>query len=202
MKIHELTLQSSRKPKRVGRGISAGGGKTAGRGTKGQNARTGGGVRPGFEGGQNPLAKRLPKKRGFTPLARIEYQIINLSSLAHFKADTNAGPAEFAAIGLIKHADRRVKLLAAGELSTKLTLKVHHASAAAKIAVEKAGGSVEIIKFVKAPSKKATRPVAETPAAKSSRRGGHTKTDSTRHKSAPAPKSEAVAEPSEAAAKE
>jgi len=163
MKIHELTITANRKPKRIGRGISAGQGKTAGRGTKGQNARTGGGVRPGFEGGQNPLAKRLPKKRGFASLARVEYQVVNLDALARLKTGTAIGPAELATAGLIKSAERRVKLLARGELTTKLNLKVHHASAAAKAAIEKAGGTLEIISFTKAPSKKATRPIATEP---------------------------------------
>lgn len=158
MKIHELTLKSNQKPKRVGRGISAGQGKTAGRGTKGQNARTGGGVRPGFEGGQNPLAKRLPKKRGFAPLARVDYQVVNLDALARLKSTTVVGPIELAAAGLVKSATGRIKLLGRGEISTKHNLKVHHASAAAKAAIEKAGGTVEIIEFAKAPSKKATRP--------------------------------------------
>src|ERR1700733_7911298 len=103
MKIHELQLESAKDRKRVGRGIGSGYGKTAGRGTKGQNARTGGGVRPGFEGGQNPLAKRLPKKRGFVPIARVEYQVINLGDLERLKTSGTVGPAELAAAGLIKH---------------------------------------------------------------------------------------------------
>ena len=82
MKIHQLDLTTSKDRKRIRRGIGSGYGKTAGRGTKGQNARSGGGVRPGFEGGQNPLAKRTTKKkRGFVPLARVEYQVVNLSGL-------------------------------------------------------------------------------------------------------------------------
>src|SRR5271154_2949887 len=89
MKIHELTsTNQTTARKRVGRGIGSGYGKTAGRGTKGQNSRTGGGVRPGFEGGQNPWAKRMPKKRGFTPRTHTEYQVVNLGDLADFKADT------------------------------------------------------------------------------------------------------------------
>ncbi len=160
MKIHELQLEGTKDRKRVGRGIGSGYGKTAGRGTKGQNARTGGGVRPGFEGGQNPLAKRLPKKRGFVPLARVEYQVVNLEGLEQLKAGSTADPAALAAAGLVKKADTRIKLLARGELTKKLTVKVHGASAAAKAAVEKAGGTLELLKLPKAPSKKATRPVA------------------------------------------
>jgi large subunit ribosomal protein L15 len=162
MKIHELELSSPKDRKRVGRGIGSGYGKTAGRGTKGQNARTGGGVRPGFEGGQNPLAKRLPKKRGFRPLARVVYQVVNLDGLDRLKAGSTADPAALAAAGLIKKADQRVKLLARGTLTKKLTVKVHGASATAKTAVEQAGGTLEIIELPKAPSKKATRPAATT----------------------------------------
>jgi large subunit ribosomal protein L15 len=161
MKIHELKLESAKDKKRVGRGIGSGYGKTAGRGTKGQNARTGGGVRPGFEGGQNPLAKRLPKKRGFTAINPVVYQVVNVSALERFKAGLIIDAAALAAAGLVKKADHRVKLLANGELTKKLTVQVNAASASAKKAVEAAGGTVEIIKFVNAPSKKATRPKTE-----------------------------------------
>jgi large subunit ribosomal protein L15 len=160
MKIHQLTLQSKPDKKRVGRGIGSGYGKTAGRGTKGQNARTGGGVRPGFEGGQNPLAKRLPKKRGFAPLSRTTYQVVNLDILDRLDSAT-AGPEQLAAAGFVKSASQRIKLLGRGTVSKKLTLQVHAASAAATSAVEKAGGKVELIEFKNAPSKKATRPVKE-----------------------------------------
>jgi large subunit ribosomal protein L15 len=158
VKIHELQITPAKDQKRVGRGIGSGTGKTAGRGTKGQNSRTGGGVRPGFEGGQNPLAKRLPKKRGFVPISRIEYQIVNLSSLEQMTAGSTVDASTLAAGGHIKKAGERVKLLATGALTKKLTVKVHGASATAKAAVEKAGGTVEIIALVKSPSKKATRP--------------------------------------------
>ena len=158
MKIHELNLESAKDKKRVGRGIGSGYGKTAGRGTKGQNARTGGGVRPGFEGGQNPLAKRLPKKRGFVALNHTQYQVVNLDGLERLQAGAIADTAALAAAGLIKKSGDRVKLLSRGELTKKLTVKVHACSAAAKAAVEAAGGTVEVEKFVAAPSKKATRP--------------------------------------------
>src|ERR1700677_2557758 len=125
MKIHELTVTATKDKKRVGRGIGSGYGKTAGRGTKGQNARTGGGVRPGFEGGQNPLSKRLPKKRGFVPLSQVHYQIISLSSLERLSVGATADASTLVASGLIKHADRRVKLLATGTLTKKLNVKVH-----------------------------------------------------------------------------
>jgi large subunit ribosomal protein L15 len=158
MKIHELQLDSHTDRKRVGRGIGSGKGKTAGRGTKGQNARTGGGVRPGFEGGQNPLAKRLPKKRGFSPLNPTIYQVINLGSLDRFKDGATVDATALAEAGLVKKAAGLIKLLASGEVTKKLTVKVNAASASAKAAVEKAGGSVEVVAAPKTPSKKATRP--------------------------------------------
>jgi len=157
MKIHELNLQSAKDKKRVGRGIGSGYGKTAGRGTKGQNARTGGGVRIGFEGGQNPLAKRLPKKRGFTALSHTEYQTVNLGSLDRFKAGSTIDGAALAAAGLVKKAGERIKLLGTGEVTKKLVVKVTAVSQTAKAAIEAAGGSIELIKYVATP-KKATRP--------------------------------------------
>jgi large subunit ribosomal protein L15 len=172
MKIHELNLESAKDKKRVGRGIGSGYGKTAGRGTKGQNARTGGGVRIGFEGGQNPLAKRLPKKRGFTSLSRIEFQVVNLSVLDRFKAGSVIDAEALANAGLVKKADGRVKLLASGELSKKLTLKVNAASATARKAIEAAGGSVEIVAYVKADSKKRTRPAEEASVSKAAPKAG------------------------------
>ena len=159
MKIHELNLESAKDKKRVGRGIGSGYGKTAGRGTKGQNARTGGGVRPGFEGGQNPLAKRLPKKRGFSALNHIQYQVFSLSGLEQFKDGATVDAQALAAAGLVKKSDDRIKLLAKGTLTKKLTVQVTAVSAAAQKAVEAAGGTVEIVKYVAA-AKKATRPQA------------------------------------------
>lgn len=158
MKIHELKLQSATDKKRVGRGIGSGYGKTAGRGTKGQNARTGGGVRPGFEGGQNPLAKRLPKKRGFVALNHTNYQVLNTGDLEQFKAGTVIAAEQLAAAGLVKKAGDRIKLLGKGTLTKKLTLKITAASKTAIAAVTAAGGTFEIISFVNPPSKKATRP--------------------------------------------
>lgn len=165
MKIHELQLTSIKDRKRVGRGIGSGYGKTAGRGTKGQNSRTGGGVRIGFAGGQNPLAKLLPKKRGFTAFARVEYQVVNLGDLNNLKDGTTLDAEALAKAGLVKKSDMRVKLLARGEITKKLTLKVQAASATAKAAVEKAGGSVEIIDLPKVSSKKPTRPKTTEPSA-------------------------------------
>ncbi len=117
MKIHELKLGSQTDKKRVGRGIGSGYGKTAGRGTKGQNARTGGGVRPGFEGGQNPLAKRLPKKRGLASLNPTNYQVVNLIQLENFKAGGKITLEDLAQAGLVKKANTPVKLLGSGTLT-------------------------------------------------------------------------------------
>jgi large subunit ribosomal protein L15 len=161
MKIHELNIEGTKDRKRVGRGIGSGYGKTAGRGTKGQNARTGGGVRPGFEGGQNPLAKRLPKKRGFASINPTNYQVVNLGELDRLEDGATVNPEALAKAGLVKKAGDLVKVLARGEITKKLTLQVHGASAAAKAAVEKAGGTLEIIELAKTPSKKATRPKTE-----------------------------------------
>ena len=145
MKIHELTVTPTKSRKRIGRGISAGQGKTAGRGTKGQNSRTGGGVRPGFEGGQNPWAKRIPKKRGFTPRTHTEYQVVNLDELANFKADSVVDIVALHNSGQIGSLRKPVKLLARGEMTAKLTIQLQAISATAKTAIEKAGGSVEVV---------------------------------------------------------
>src|SRR3954462_9624107 len=129
MKIHELQITSGKDKKRIGRGIGSGYGKTAGRGTKGQNARTGGGVRPGFEGGQNPLAKRLPKKRGFTLLNPTQYQVLNLSGRDQFKAVATVDAAALTAAGWVKKPEDRIKLLSKGEVTKKLTVLVTAVSA-------------------------------------------------------------------------
>ena len=165
MKINELQLESTKDRKRVGRGIGSGYGKTAGRGTKGQNARTGGGVRPGFEGGQNPLAKRLPKKRGFTPRNPTIYQVVNLSSLENLKDGAKVDIHALAAAGLVKKTVESVKILGNGKLTKKLTITVQAVSASAKSAIEAAGGSVEVLALPRIPSKKATRPAGSQPSA-------------------------------------
>jgi large subunit ribosomal protein L15 len=167
MKVHELKLSPSHDRKRVGRGIGSGYGKTAGRGTKGQNARTGSGTRPGFEGGQNPLAKRLPKKRGFAAVAHTEYQVVNLDALNRLREGATADAAALTKAGLVKSAARPVKILGAGKLEKKLSVKTQGASAAAKAAIEKAGGTFALTPLPRTPSKKATRPkVDETVSAK------------------------------------
>ena len=146
MKLHELTpAEGSRKVRnRVGRGIGSGNGKTAGKGHKGQNARSGGGVRLGFEGGQTPLFRRLPK-RGFTNINRKEFTIVNLSTLNRFEDGTEVTPELLLETGVISKLNDGVKILASGAVEKKLTVKAHKFSSSAKEAIEAAGGSVEVI---------------------------------------------------------
>lgn len=146
MRLHELgPPRGSRKTRRrVGRGNGSGLGKTCGRGTKGQNARSGGGVPPGFEGGQMPLQRRLPK-RGFTNIFKKQFALVNLRDLVRFEAGSVVGPEGLAAAGLIKRPTQKVKLLGQGRIDKPLTLQVHAASAPAKAAVEAAGGRVEVL---------------------------------------------------------
>lgn len=146
MKLHELKPApgSRHKRKRVGRGISAGQGKTAGRGHKGQKARSGGGVRLGFEGGQMPLQRRIPK-RGFTNIFKKEYAIINVKDLNVFEDGTEVTPELLIANGLIKSVKDGVKILGDGDLDKKLTVKAHKISKQAEEKVTAKGGKVEVI---------------------------------------------------------
>ncbi|WP_018663942.1 50S ribosomal protein L15 [Heyndrickxia acidiproducens] len=146
MKLHELKpAEGSRKERnRVGRGIGSGNGKTAGKGHKGQKARSGGGVRLGFEGGQTPLFRRLPK-RGFTNIHRKEYAVVNLDALNRFEDGTEVTPALLLETGLVSKEKSGIKVLANGKLEKKLTVKAHKFSSAAKEAIEAAGGSIEVI---------------------------------------------------------
>ncbi len=130
--------------KRLGRGIGSGLGKTAGKGTKGQNARSGGGVRPGFEGGQLPLFQRLPK-RGFKSLSRVEYKVVNVEQLNVFENGTVVDVAKLVEAGIVKELNELVKVLGNGKLEKKLTVKANKFSESAKKAIEAAGGSVEVI---------------------------------------------------------
>ena len=146
MKLHELKpAEGSRSTRnRVGRGIGSGNGKTAGKGHKGQNARSGGGVRPGFEGGQNPLFRRLPK-RGFTNINRKEYAIVNLDTLNRFEEGTEVTPALLIETGVVSSEKSGIKILGNGTLNKKLTVKAHKFSATAKEAIENAGGQTEVV---------------------------------------------------------
>lgn len=151
MKLHDLrpAAGSKKDRKRVGRGISAGQGKTAGRGTKGQGARSGGVKGPYFEGGQLPLVRRLPFKRGFVNIWRVEYAEVNLDRLADFAAGDEVSPETLVAAGVIKSAAAPVVILGRGQLERPLTVKVHRCSASARAGIEAAGGTVEILPFVK-----------------------------------------------------
>lgn len=130
--------------KRVGRGIGSGLGKTAGKGHKGQNARSGGGVRPGFEGGQLPLFQRLPK-RGFHNVNRKEYSVVNVEDLNVFENGSVVDVEALIASGLVKKVNDGVKILGNGSLDKKLTVKAHKFSASAEEAITKAGGTVEVM---------------------------------------------------------
>ncbi|WP_461613799.1 50S ribosomal protein L15 [Clostridium sp. Marseille-QA1073] len=146
MKLHELKPAegSKRAAKRVGRGTGSGWGKTAGRGQTGQNSRSGGGVRPGFEGGQMPLYRRLPK-RGFTNIFAKEYACINVDRLNIFENGTEVTPELLIERGVIKKVYDGVKILGNGNLEKNLTVKVNKISKAAAEKIEAAGGKVEVI---------------------------------------------------------
>lgn len=146
MKLHELTPSegSRHSRKRLGRGTSSGQGKTAGKGTKGQLARQGGKTRLGFEGGQMPLFRRMPK-RGFKNINRKEYAIVNLGDLNRFEDGAEVTAVTLVESGLVKNEKDGIKLLGNGEVTKKLNIKVAKASAAAKAAVEAAGGTIEVI---------------------------------------------------------
>lgn len=146
MKLHEMkyTEGSRSTRKRVGRGNGSGLGKTSGRGHKGQKARSGGGVRLGFEGGQTPLARRLPK-RGFTNINRKEYTIVNVEQLNCFEDGTVVTPEVLIEAKLVRKELAGIKILGQGELTKKLTVNANKFSKSAVEVIEKAGGKVEVI---------------------------------------------------------
>ena len=146
MKIHELTPapDSNKAVKRIGRGHGSGNGKTAGKGHKGQNARSGGGVRIGFEGGQMPLARRIPK-RGFNNIFATKYAIVNVADLNKFKEGTVVDTELLMAAGLVKKVNDGVKILGNGDLNVNLTVKAAKFSQSAIEKIEKAGGKAEVM---------------------------------------------------------
>jgi large subunit ribosomal protein L15 len=146
MRLHDLGPAggSKKRRKRVGRGIGSGHGKTSTRGHKGQNARSGGGVRPGFEGGQMPLYRRLPK-RGFTNIFKKQYAIVNVNDLNQFEQDTKITPELMIERGLVKKAKDGIKILGKGELNVKLHVEAHAFSESARQKIETAGGKAEVI---------------------------------------------------------
>lgn len=147
MKLHELKPNegSVQTRKRVGRGPGSGLGKTSGKGHKGQNARSGGGVRPGFEGGQLPLFRRLPK-RGFNNYEfRTEYAIVNVGDLNDFKDGSVIELSNLKESGLVKKEKDGIKILGNDELTKKLTVKANKFSSTARVKIENAGGKIEVI---------------------------------------------------------
>lgn len=146
MKLHELKPApgSRHAKKRVGRGIGSGNGKTAGRGHKGQNARSGGGVRPGFEGGQNPLYRRLPK-RGFNNFTRKEYAVVNVEELNKFAAGSEITPETLMESGIVNNPKNGIKILGNGDLTVNVTVKANKFSQSAVDKIQAAGGKTEVI---------------------------------------------------------
>jgi large subunit ribosomal protein L15 len=148
MKLHELhSVPGARKvggTKRLGRGQASGQGKTAGKGTKGQNSRTGGGVAIGFEGGQTPLWRRIPK-RGFTNYTRVEYAVVNVAQLNIFEDGTDVTPELLIETRLVRKELNGIKILGVGTLEKKLTVHAHKFSKSALVLIEQAGGKAEVI---------------------------------------------------------
>lgn len=146
MKLNELSPPKGSKTsrKRLGRGSGSGTGKTSGKGHKGQNARSGGGVRPGYEGGQMPIQRRLPKV-GFTNIFKKKIAIVNIRDLSQFESGSIVDEAALIRSGIIRGKSDGIKLLSQGDLSFPLTLKVNGASRIAKEKIEQAGGTVEVI---------------------------------------------------------
>lgn len=148
MKLHDLKPEpgSKRRRTRVGRGIAAGKGRSAGRGRKGQGSRTGGGKGPYFEGGQLPLVRRLPFKRGFTNIFRVEYQEVNTGLLeVQFDPGTEITPELLAEFGIIRNVNQPIVVLGDGDLTKKLTVKAHRFSKSAQEKITGAGGSTEVL---------------------------------------------------------
>jgi large subunit ribosomal protein L15 len=145
MKLSELRFAEGAKTskKRVGRGKGSGLGKTSGKGHKGLKARSGGGLRPGYEGGQMPMQRRLPK-RGFTNIFRKEWSVVNVKDLDRFPEGSVVDAEAFYAAGLVKRSSAGIKLLGEGNIDRKLTVKVNRASKAAIEKVQAAGGTVEV----------------------------------------------------------
>lgn len=147
LKMHNLRPDkgATKERRRVGRGPGSGFGKTAGRGTKGQNARSGGGVRPGFEGGQLPIQKRLPYKRGFTNVWATPWETVNIGRLAEVNVEGPITPEVLVEHGLIRSTRFPVKVLGDGEVTTALTVRAHAFSKSAQARIEQAGGTIETL---------------------------------------------------------
>ncbi len=148
MRQDELSPASGSKQrrKRVGRGDGSGHGTYSGRGCKGQKSRSGYRIRPGFEGGQLPLIKRLPRKRGFVNIFRKEYSVVNIGKLSTFESGSEVTPEKLVAAGLVKSLRNPIKILAEGEIAQPISVKANKFSAVAKAKIEAAGGKVEEVK--------------------------------------------------------
>ncbi len=146
MRLNELSppIGSRRNRKRLGRGVGSGQGKTAGRGTKGQNSRSGGGVRPGFEGGQMPIHRRLPK-RGFTNIFKKKIAVVNIRDLSRFERGTIVDEIALVRTGLVKGPRDGIKLLGQGEIKIPLTIRINGVSENAREKIIAAGGNVEVV---------------------------------------------------------
>jgi large subunit ribosomal protein L15 len=146
MKLHELSppLKSRKVKRRLGRGVGSGRGKTAGRGSKGYNSRSGGGVRPGYEGGQMPIQRRLPK-RGFTNVFKKRIAVINIRDLSTYKSGSLVDETALVKTGLVKGQNRGIKLLGSGQTNVALNVKLNHVSKIAGEKIKAAGGSVEVV---------------------------------------------------------
>jgi large subunit ribosomal protein L15 len=146
MKLNELSPEkgSKKSRKRVGRGVGSGLGKTSGRGSKGYNSRSGGGVRPGYEGGQMPIHRRLPK-RGFTNIFKKRYVIINIGDLTRFESGAVVDEKSLISMGLVKGKRDGIKLLAEGDIQYPLTVEVNKASKSAQAKIEAAGGNIKVL---------------------------------------------------------
>ncbi|MDF1500002.1 MAG: 50S ribosomal protein L15 [Anaerolineales bacterium] len=149
MKLHDLKPRSGAKKsrKRVGRGISAGQGKTAGRGTKGQGARAGSGGKLYHQGGNLPFFRRLPFKRGFTNINRVQWAEVNLENLDGFAEGSDVTPGTLVEAGVLRDNEKPVVLLGNGDIDVKLNVRVHRISKGARAKIEKAGGAVEILEY-------------------------------------------------------
>jgi large subunit ribosomal protein L15 len=147
MRLHELQSPdgATRERIRIGRGHGSGKVKTGGKGTKGQKARAGGGVPPYFEGGQLPLIRKLPYRRGFKNPFRVEYREVNVRDLNDFPPGSTVGPDEFDTAGVLRGSSGPVKVLGQGDISVKLTVRAHKVSAGARQKIEAAGGTVELL---------------------------------------------------------
>jgi len=145
MSLNELSpaIGAKKNRKRLGRGMASGTGKTSGKGAKGQKARSGGGVRPGYEGGQMPIHRRLPK-RGFTNIFKKEIAVVNLGELADFEAGSVVDETILIQRGIVKGKFDAIKVLGNGEITASITLKIGHISTNAKAKIEAAGGTVEV----------------------------------------------------------